>query len=230
MSWGGIPLSYLNEVGSERQSDFLQVTRLDSAGRCVLLRFVNSGPALGSGCEVHPTHPGPLPGCLPAAVCLQGSPELGGHSPGPSLTCSLIPKRQLPPFSRKKVPLAVLGWDASSVWSQTLCCDASSDCLRSLLQQCVCVVVGGLACPHSVKFGQNNKRLAVKAATTPTTHGRTPHPGAYDKLWELFAPFAVISAGSKIIWVLVPSTTGQQLGSVCIPFGPWVCGVLVTHA
>lgn len=93
MSWGGIPLPYLNEVGSERQSDFLQVTRLDSAGRWVLLRFVNSGPALGSGCEVHPTHPGPLPGCLPAAVCLQGSPEeLGGHSPGPSLTCSLIPK------------------------------------------------------------------------------------------------------------------------------------------
>lgn len=43
MSWGGTPLPYLNEVGSERQSEFLQVSPLDSAGRCVLLRFVNSG-------------------------------------------------------------------------------------------------------------------------------------------------------------------------------------------
>lgn len=97
---GGVPLPDLNEVGSERQSDFLQVTRLESqvcdSHRCVTqvcaAEVRERCPALGSGCEVHPTHPGPLPGCLPAAVCLQGSLELGGHSAGPSLTCSLTPK------------------------------------------------------------------------------------------------------------------------------------------
>lgn len=55
-------------------------------------------------------------------------------------------QRQLP--SRKKVPLAVWGWDASSVWPLTR--SAASDVLRILRQHCG---GWGLACPRSIKFG-----------------------------------------------------------------------------
>lgn len=166
MSWGGSPLLYLSKVGSERQSDFLQVARLDTAGRCVLLRFVNSGPALGFGREVHPTHPGPLPVCLPSAVCLQGSLELGGHSPGPSLTCSLTPKgSSLPSPGRSSLLQCwagmrlLFGLKLFAVMFLQMVLESTSNI----------VYVGRLACPHSIKFGQNTNRLAVPA---PPPHTR----------------------------------------------------------